>query len=1092
MRTVISFIPLFFIFASTLALSCDVTTAYAVDSLQDSTKSLYKKTIQFSFKPDQAVYQLPDRFVVLHTDLVSTDVGTPLLRNIDYEMDYERGQLSFFRTQRPHSVIHVSYEIYPIALQNSYIHRRMVIEHVLPDTQSHKTTQTIETPSVLRNTFSGINSSLDVTGSKTFSVLTGSHRDASLGQSLRIRITGKAAENVDIVAILSDKSSPIQPEGNTRKLQELDNVLVQVKTPNMTTTMGDYTLNFDKSILGRYNRKLKGVQSHINTPNGSFQLAAAVSDGKYTTNRFQGVEGNQGPYELTGETGDRAILVVAGTERVWVDGKRMVRGEDQDYAIDYTSAQITFTRNRLVTGDSRIVVDFEASDQQYRRNLYIGRGEMKLGEHIAFGTTFIRESDDRAAYQNFGLQPPGVSRKPNEAEQETVNSASQLPLPTSQSLLAFDVRSTPINGVSVTGEFAFSGFDEDIQSNRPQQRARHGNAFLIKTDIAPRTLSIGRTSLGDVSASGVFRNVQRSFNPAGRLDQAEYHRRYGQDALQSWRGQVMEFNGSHAVGEYTRFTGGWGRMSRADGFLSNRRQVGMVVTPTRSIQIKYDFQEYGAGSERQTIPLPSSNSEQRAYMNRWRRNQFRGSFDSRYVKPFIGVLEENQIQHENGILDAGQYFREVSTGFESVRIGNISLLSSAAFRTTSVVGPTGTNTRDWRHESTARTLQQSIALQEWRSLTMSARMINRRRLFKEVDGTDNTESLIDGRVAYSPWRRAISMDMRYEVNNTSSARTNRRYVRVGRGRGNLRFDDLEGEYIPDSDGEYIAQYDNVGTFEPVTGVKASFRFQSQMYRKVKSQTGALGALLRNVSSDTYIAVDEQSKSNNRKTLYLLNLNQFQQDSTTVLGSMNLRHDMFLFPKHRRISVRLRYQRLSTMNNQLITGGEHRYKAERSVRVRASLTPKTVTELTFARASRRRTDSGRERFRIISNNGFVTLSHRPTQPLELFIKLVGGYDKDRLHLLNSSIISIVPRVTYSFRGKGRARLEVDWANVQASRNAALPFEMVNGRRRGNSGRWHGSLDYRIGQNVSMLINYDGRTDPQRSVVHTARAEVRAFF
>lgn len=1092
MRADIFLIPLSFIFASTLALSYDVTDAYASGAMQDSTKSLYKNSIQFSIKPDQVVYQLPDRFIVLHTDSVSIDFGTSLLRDTDYKMDYERGQLSFLRTQRPHAVIHVSYERYPIALQNNYVHRRMVIEYDLPDSQSYKIPQTIETPSVLRNTFSGINSSLDVTGSKTFSVLTGSHRDASLGQSLRIRITGKAAENVDIIAILSDKSSPIQPEGNTRKLQELDNVLVQVKTLNVTTTMGDYTLNFDKSILGRYNRKLKGVQSHVNMPNGSFQMAAAVSDGKYTTNRFQGIEGNQGPYELTGETGDLAILVVAGTERVWVDGKRMVRGEDQDYTIDYTSAQLTFTRNRLVTGDSRIVVDFEASDQQYRRNLYIGRAEMKLGKHIAFGTTFIRESDDRAAYQNFGLQPPGVSPKPSETEQETVNPASQLPLPTSQSLLAFDVRSTPIDGVSVTSEFAFSGFDEDIQSDHPQQRDRHGNAFLFKTDIAPRALIIGKTSLGDVSLSGVFRNVQRSFNPAGRLDQAEYHRRYGQDALRSWRGQVMEFNGSHAVGEYTRFTGGWGRMSREDGFLSNRRQIGMVVTPTSSIKIKYDFQEYGAGSERQTIPLPSSNSEQRAYMNRWRRNQFLGSYDSRYVKPFIGVLEENQILHENGNLDAGQYFREVSGGIESVRIGNISLLSSAAFRTTSVVGPAGPATRAWMHESTARTLQQSIALQEWHSLTMSARMINRRRLFKEVDGTDNNENLIDGRLGYRPWGRALSMDMRYEINNTSSSQTNRRYVLVGSGRGNLRLDELTGEYIPDSHGQYIAQYDNIGTFEPVTGVKASFRFQSQMYRKAKSRSGALGALLRNVSSDTYIAVDEQSKSEDHNSLYMLNFNRFQQDSTTVVGSMNLRHDMFLFPKHRRLSVRLRYQRLSTMNNQLITGGEHRYKAERSVRVRASLTPKTVTELTFAKTSRRRTDAGRERFRIISNNGFLTISHRPTQPLEFFIKLVGGYDRDRLHRLNSSIISIVPRVTYSFRGKGRARLEADWANVQASRYATLPFEMVNGRRRGNSGRWHGSLDYRIGRNVSMLINYDGRTDPQRPVVHTARAEVRAFF
>ena len=87
----------------------------------------------------------------------------------------------------------------------------------------------------------------------------------------------------------------------------------------------------------------------------------------------QGEEGKQGPYQLRGERGETEIIVLAGTERVWIDGEIMTRGEENDYVIEYGSGQVTFTRNRLVTGDSRIEIDFEYSNLRFQRNLYSAR-----------------------------------------------------------------------------------------------------------------------------------------------------------------------------------------------------------------------------------------------------------------------------------------------------------------------------------------------------------------------------------------------------------------------------------------------------------------------------------------------------------------------------------------------------------------------------------------------------------------------------------------------------------------------------------------------------------------------------------------------
>ena len=307
---------------------------------------------------DTAVLTLRVPFVASGTD--SVWLGTKLLhRNREYTLDNAQGKLKLLRKFPPGSLIVVTYRAYAVPLLPVYRAVPVVFFRQDSGRAAGVKKSPAERPSAgMRKAFPEVGQ-LRKSGSISRSITVGSRQGLRLDSGLRLQLEGRLAPDVRVVAALSDQNTPIQPEGTTQSLQEIDRVYIELQGPQFGARLGDFDVDYGLGRYGQYHRKLQGALLQLERGPVKVRVAGATSRGKFFTNRFRGEEGKQGPYQLRGEHGETEIIVLAGTERVWVDGERMVRGENNDYVIEYSTGQLTFTRNRLITADSRIEVDFE-------------------------------------------------------------------------------------------------------------------------------------------------------------------------------------------------------------------------------------------------------------------------------------------------------------------------------------------------------------------------------------------------------------------------------------------------------------------------------------------------------------------------------------------------------------------------------------------------------------------------------------------------------------------------------------------------------------------------------------------------------------
>jgi hypothetical protein len=1114
------------------------------------------------------LYSISQPTIIPFTETVV--IRNSLLTKKDYKFSYSNGTF-FLSDSLPYSIydtLIVTYQALNLGLLKEYKKRDLIIKY---DTVTGDTIRVVSNEGGGFSPENIFGPGIEKSGTIVRGFTVGTTKDFTLNSGLRLQLSGRLSDDIEVVAALTDENTPIQPEGNTEKLEELDKVFIQIKHPNAVGTFGDYQLQKKESEFGIVDRKLQGLMGEVSFEDNKGFISIASSKGKFNTNVFNGIEGVQGPYLLSGVNNEREIIIIAGTERVYLDGILMKRGEANDYIIDYSNSQITFTPNKLITSASRITVDFQYSDQKYSRNFFGTGGETKFfNNKVSLQVQYLREGDDqdnpiditlsdsdkavlskagddrnKASRSGVTLATPDslgivkgaytkvdtlINNKPysyyvyapgdstsiynvsfssvgdglGDYTKESLGNyqfvgigmgnympVTFLPLPELKQMGDVLLSAKPFEGVLLSFEYAGSLWDKNRLSDL-DDNDNYGYARNIFLKVDPRKINIGDIDLGKIGLSYKDRFIQDKFTSADRLNEVEFNRDYNiSNADQPEDEELREIGLNLIPVDELSISSTAGLLSRGSDFKSDRYNNILKFTDTKNYNVDYNF-DYVT-------------SKDTSLSTNWLRQTGSAYYQLWKLTPGVDFLAENRKDKTTGsdsLLSESLKYTDVGPYIKLTDFHGLSLSLKYSLRN-DYLPLDGIMFK----QSKAQTQYYQATYNGIKEINSTLNFTYRSRKYTDVfkqQGFLNTETIL---VQFQNKIRpadAIDGNFYYEVSTQKSAKLEKVFVRVQDGTGNYKYlGDLnndgvaeENEFEPTAyDGDYIQVTIPTDQLYPVIDLKTNTRWKIK-YGELFDKSSSLSKILNPFSSETFWRIEENSTETDYKKIYLLQLSSFQNEDKTITGSNNIQQDFFLFENDQEFSMRFRYAQTKGLN-QFSGGVERAYNRERSLRIKFKMIKEMSNQTDIANISdnvaapvssnRRRTTSG--------NNITTDFSYRPERDIEVGLVLKAGSTEDVLPVkptvidLNSQAL----RFNLSFAGTGRLRIEFQRTELIANTTENyIPFELTAGNVIGKNYYWTLNFDYRLSGNLQSTVSYDGRLQGNGKAVHTARAEVRAYF
>ena len=1032
-----------------------------------------------------------------------------LVRNIDYKINYNDGIITFLNQRFVHQKVHVRYQSFPFAIKKVYKRNLFPQQNKIQEldqTQGTKSEEPIlddEQPT------------LQVAGSQTFGISVGSSRSLTQNQELRISVNGEVAENVSVIAMLSDQDLPIQPEGTTENIRDIDQKLIKITSPNVNATFGDFVGSLDDSDV-QFPMALEGVSVEGNFGWGAFRLIpSAIPKGQSDSKTIRGEEGRS-EYRIDVE--GQYVVVKAGSEIVWLNGKRMRRGENNDYFIrDYGDPIIEFTSKHLITSNDVIRVDFEyiQEDLIYQRTLQSVSGSLDfLGNQVKLGFSYAVESDLSDPESTYAmLTDQDMSNLRQNILDVGVNQKSLI-APQRHTVWGIEAQISPIDYMLMRGKFALSATDKNTFSQIDRKILGKswelvGNASTEKLDI---NLDLRLTDAGFVPVGASSKN-RNQFQYEELYAEQQFDNQYLMDTSNVPVGEerLIDMDMQFQPLKWMQFSSGIGKTRNIDSSIVDNESpharqdtafinYGFFLTPLKfpSLRNSTQVNTSGIGNQKQF----------RKERNQWNLSQrIRGSTLNGSIEQFEAVdLDPNDSLNLNRKRRVSKAFINLAE-FKWATV-NAQYGWEESYEKDELLEIDGEmlGFTDWKSNTKAKTWTIGVFSQPRKWANLSSNIS--RREFKTIRGRapNTTTQLADIEMRMSPLNRTIDLQINYELDKKLATERREIYTNInpynGReihpGEGHyVKIDDLH--YREDYEkGDYIKYIQNVSD-KPVSAIdaKIQIRLRPRQWKAKHDKQLSFGRrFLKAINALARINLTEEQENADLVSLYLL---QDLQTARTIFGRLNRRLQVGLSPSPK-LNVDLGRTTNRTLNKRI--NNRERKRSSSDWDLRCTLNP----TLRLSVSTRLELRKEHEKFAEIGGRGDISNLDQAERNSEINLRyeinrstrvgITGLYQNtidfeefDDQPKTRTRTVSMENHLSYSIINRGRFDINYRLANGKSK--GGIPFARYNFYE-GISHEIRTTADYKVRKFTDLLLrlNYQLLSTKRQKPEHRLEMEMVA--
>ena len=1007
------------------------------------------------------------------------------------------------------------------------------------------------------NPFSGLNAQ----GSIVRGLTVGNNQNAVVNSQLDLQISGALSDKVQITASLQDSNLPGENGGYTQSLEEFDQLFIALEADRWQLRAGDVDLINRKTFFGQFTKKIQGMHAawQIDHGDGSetqMFAAAGLVRGVFKRSILQGQEGNQGPYKLLGANGEALILMISGSERIYVNGVLLERGESADYLIDYNAGEIRFNPTYPITSNMRITAEYQITERNYTRFIAHTGGQYQ-SEHFAAGAYLYTEQDDKnqPLQQNF-----------TPAQQEVLKTAGDDP----QALLApSEQRATYSENQILYKKEVLSGQTIFVFSNNPEEELYQVRFTLLGPNQGDYIID-SQTSINKIFVyvppldgvpQGSYSPVIR-LTPAQKLQLAGAFMRYDKDKTQI----SAEFSASdNDLNRYSTLddqnnTGYAGLISArqvlaqrdSTWHLSAFAQVNTVDKNYRSPELLYQVEfnrdwnlpvnqiirdqtltSLGAQWEDQRLGRATYEFDQLRTLGDYtgqkhninsalkgKKWQYQGHLSQLNTQATSGSSSFLRAHQSMGLSGKNRWLRakfltEDNRAKDS--LGQLTVLSQKfiAYETAVGVGDsTGVFTElGWRYRDTDSLVSGTLnRVGVARDVFTKTQLINTsktklsgfaqfRNLSTSNSAQQNQKSL-NLRLSFSQslWEDRLRLSSNVEANNGKLPQQEFTYVAVEPGQGSFTWIDYNDDGIQDLDEFEIAQYQDQAAYvrlllpnQTFIDVQRSALTQLMTWQFSSWRNDpGLKGILAHFYSQTSLMLDRSAPKSD-----LIFINPFGSGSAQDLAlQMNFKQALFFNRNRQHYTTAYIYQR--NKNNQLVALGLQQTTLEQhQLTFDHKIQDQFLAHITLEQNERdtRSENFGQRNFSLLHTGVKPKLSYFWGENSRVNVHWSNAQKMNKMgdkERLSQNNIGLSCTLAKADKMSLTAELNAINNKFEGSPYSSVAYLMLEGLQPGENYTWSLLWQKRINSFLDLNLSYFGRQSPESKTIHTGSMQLRAFF